>query len=278
MLAGIVIGLGVGGASMLLPVPTGAPLIVAATAAAMLAAAAFGLSAVMLIQAGISAILVLAAGPASGWSRLSDAAIGGALGLVASQVVFSPNPTHLVARASQDVLDALATGLDLTADAIARRDPGVVRQAITRLSAAHEALTRLAGAVSAARGILRWTLRGRLAPAGTLDRITRHGAACAQACAAALLLGAEVEAALRQPLPAPPAFSQRIQQLADACRDGADGHGGRSSPPNTRGAEPPGPPRGWALCVALSDRLASRLDDLACSLAAPNAAGCRPAA
>ncbi len=249
----------------------------AVTAAAM-PGAAFGLSAVMLIQAGISTILVLAARPASGWSRLSDAAASGALGLVASQMPFSPNPARLVARASQDVLDALTAGLDLTADAVAQRDPGLIRQAVARSSAAHEALARLAGAVSVARGILRWTLRGRLAPAGTQDRITRHGETCAQACATALLLGAEVESTLRQPLPARPAFSRRIQWLADVCRDRAGGQGGRSSPPNTRGAEPPGPTCDWAMCMALSDRLASRLDDLACSLAAPNAAGCRPAA
>lgn len=276
MLTGIVIGLGVGGAAMLLPVPAGAPLIVAATAAAMLLAAAFGLSAVMLIQAGISAILVLEAGPASGWGRLGDAVVGGALGLVVSQVLFSPNPTRLVAEASHDVLDALAAGLDLGADAVARRDPGLSRQAVARLVTAHDALARLAGAVSAAHGVLRWTLRGRFAPAGTQDRITRHGELCAQACAAALLLGAEVEAALRQPPPAFPALGRRIRQLADLCRDRAGGHGGRTHPPIAREAEPPGPPCGWALCTALSDRLASRLDDLACSLAALNAAGRRP--
>jgi uncharacterized membrane protein YgaE (UPF0421/DUF939 family) len=65
----------------------------------MLTASSFGLSAIMLIQAGISAILVMASSLESGWGRISDAAVGGVLGLIVSQILFTPNPVRMVKRA-----------------------------------------------------------------------------------------------------------------------------------------------------------------------------------
>jgi uncharacterized membrane protein YgaE (UPF0421/DUF939 family) len=91
-------------------------------------AALIGDARVALTQAGVSAILtVISAQGDAGWQRLLDAAIGGGVALIFTQIVFSPEPVALLRRAETDVLKGIASGLTRTADALRGTDQGRCR-------------------------------------------------------------------------------------------------------------------------------------------------------
>jgi uncharacterized membrane protein YgaE (UPF0421/DUF939 family) len=127
-----------------------------ATFIALCIATAVGNARVAVTQAGVSAILtVIAANGEAGWQRLLDAAIGGGVALVFTQVVFSPEPVALLRRAESNTLKHIARGLAQTADLLRGTDR--------------------AGADRASKGL--WTLPARLAE---LDRLREAGSRMAR--------------------------------------------------------------------------------------------------
>jgi uncharacterized membrane protein YgaE (UPF0421/DUF939 family) len=96
-------------------------------------AALIGDARVALTQAGVSAILtVISAQGDAGWQRLLDAAIGGGVALIFTQIVFSPEPVALLRRAETDVLKGIASGLTRTADALRGTDQAAVERALMK--------------------------------------------------------------------------------------------------------------------------------------------------
>lgn len=268
MLAGVVIGVATGALAIVVSALLTAPVIAAVAGTAMLAAAAFGLSAIMLIQAGVSAILVLATGSDSGLSRLGDAAVGGTLGLIASQVVFTPDPARLVRDAVRPLRMEIAGGLDRLAAALDAGSPDEAGRAGAGLRHAHRTAASLESAVALARGITRWTLRGRLAGGGVRTRVRAVEDDAMGVSAAALLLTEAAEDALRTGSPQPESLRRSLRRSAALCRRLTPDRGDARQP-----AEPPAQsavaaPPPWDGCAAAANLLARNLDRLARSFRA----------
>ena len=142
MLIGVGVGIAAGELARSMPLdPT--LRIALVTPVAMLAAASFGLNAVMVIQAGGSAVLVVASSQSGiGFQRFADAGIGGSVGLLFSQVLFTPDPIALVESAGARLVHAVEG-----------------QQGAAAVRAAGAALEE---ALASARAIARRTLRGRL--------------------------------------------------------------------------------------------------------------------
>lgn len=140
MLVGVSIGIGVGEFAQSLPIdPT--LRIAVITALAMFAAASFGLNAVMIIQAGASAVIVVAGEQTgAGLQRVADAAVGGGIGLIFSQILFTPDPVAVVDRAGECWLQSRNEGCREMRGAAAALDDAIV----------------------SARAMIRWTVRGRI--------------------------------------------------------------------------------------------------------------------
>ena len=93
LVVGVATGIAVGEAALLVSDTFPALRLSLATFVAIMVASAYGLLPVVPIQSGVSALLVLALGPeTAGTVRLLDVACGTAVGLLFSQVLFTPNP------------------------------------------------------------------------------------------------------------------------------------------------------------------------------------------
>ncbi|MFE9172891.1 aromatic acid exporter family protein [Streptomyces kebangsaanensis] len=116
-----------------------------ATFTAMLVALLLGGERIVLAQAAVSAILaVVTSNAEAGPQRLTDALIGSGVALVASQIVFSPEPIALLRRAETTALRALADALELAALVLRRTDHVVTGQEVLdRLRTAREELVEL---------------------------------------------------------------------------------------------------------------------------------------
>ena len=122
---------------------------------AIVAASSFGRNPMTLIQAGASAVLVVGSAAAyAGRVQFVDALIGGLVAAAFSQVFFAPDPVPLVVRAMRSLAHA--------AERIGSTAPGVRRPIWEE---AEGAAAEFEQALAVARGVRRWTLRGRLGAA-----------------------------------------------------------------------------------------------------------------
>ncbi|MFQ1002326.1 FUSC family protein [Modestobacter sp. SSW1-42] len=134
-----------------------------AVCAALGAIGLFDVRPLAFIQAGASALFVLTLPPVEAPAdRVLDAAVGGALGLLASQVLVTPDPVHMVVGPARVVLSDAAA-------ALRARDR---TEAAGHARAATAGLGDLAAARIAARDVAARTVRGRLRQAqlNTVDR------------------------------------------------------------------------------------------------------------
>jgi len=182
-----------------------------------------------LIQAGSSALFVLTLPvPESPFARVLDAAVGGALGLLASQVLLSPDPVRLVTTEARAVLGDLSHALRAAARAVDADDQDSATLALRRAHQASARLGELQAARSTAGSVAARTLRGRRR-AEHLHRVDERLDEIAVLAAAVLLLVLRLQA-----LPARDAApgasttgtstwidtAEQIDATADACTDG----------------------------------------------------------
>ena len=121
---------------------TGVVQIGAVVALAMASALLLGAGTILVNQAAVSAILVMTLpGAVQGAvpERFVDALIGAAVGLLIGQVLLPRNPITQVAAAAGRVLERVASGLDLVADALAVRGPRAGRAGPARAALARRA-------------------------------------------------------------------------------------------------------------------------------------------
>lgn len=120
---------------------------------AMVAALLVGAGTLLVNQAVISALFVvtLPSGQGSTFDRFFDAAIGAAVALVLSQVLFPRNPIRQVAEAATKVLDELATALEEAALALAEGDRGEAERALDRVRSLNDEITDFYDAVAVGR-------------------------------------------------------------------------------------------------------------------------------
>lgn len=162
LLAGVVAGVVVG--ELILLVDPGGPLLqaVAAVVLGMGAAAAIDSRRLAYIQGAASALFVLVLPPLQNpGSRILDAAIGGALGLLGSQIFFTPDPVALVSDAVKQVLSSVRNALTKTADALEHEDEQAALDAVVLAREARSQLAELSEMRVIAHRILRRTIRGR---------------------------------------------------------------------------------------------------------------------
>lgn len=111
---------------------------------AMVIARALRGAPIVVAQAGISAILTLTtADDHFGANRLVDAAIGGCVALVFSQVLFSPEPVRLLRRSEVRALSGMAGGLETMAQALENDDADLAARAVTSLRELRDGLAEL---------------------------------------------------------------------------------------------------------------------------------------
>lgn len=224
---------------------TGVLQIGAVVALAMTAALLLGAGTILVNQAAVSAILVMTLpGSARGAipQRFVDALIGGAVGLLIGQVILPRNPLAQVADAAGRVLDHVAGGLDLVADALAAADIARAEQALLGLRSLDEPLTAFYDALAVARETawlspphrrVRGALRVYADAAAQVDLALRNSRVLARAAIGAVRRGGAGD----------PALVEAIRTLARAVRQ----LGGDLAQP-----EPSGETRRLALAAAAS--------------------------
>ena len=163
VLIGVLTGVAVGELTLLLPpMPTEVRIAIVGFAG-MTIASAYSIVPAIVIQAGISAVMVFALGAdVAGWTRAIDVAVGTSIGLIFSQILFTPDPLKTLHSAVERFFKEMALNYTLAEDALQRKDVAAAIKAMKSCSRTHTALIGLIGAIDVARSNARWTLRGRL--------------------------------------------------------------------------------------------------------------------
>ena len=163
LVLGVATGIAVGEAALFVSDTFPALRLSLATFVAIMVASAYGLLPVVPIQSGVSALLVLALGPeTAGTVRLLDVACGTAVGLLFSQVLFTPDPVKQLREGERALLDAIGTAFAEAERALAADDQPRAQAALKQFSDVHGHLVALAGGIDTARSSATWSLRGRL--------------------------------------------------------------------------------------------------------------------
>ena len=222
LLTGVLVGIGVGELTLFL-LGGGYGSLALATFVALALATALGGARIMLAQAAISAILtVTVTNGEVGPQRLTDALIGAGVALVFSQLVFQPDPLRLLRRVETKALKAMATGLDLTAQAL-EGDDSLIDRAIGSQRELRDHLSELARVRKASSRIARHGLswRGQIKPlvrenedAGQLDLL---GGSCLLLTRTSLAASEDDQRRLLAPCVR--AFSQTLTDLAQQPGD-----------------------------------------------------------
>lgn len=161
LLAGVIVGVVVG--ELIRWWNPGSALLqaVLAVVLGMSAAAALDSRRLAYVQGAASALFVLVLPPLQNpASRVIDAAIGGILGLLGSQIFFTPDPVVMVSDAARRVLDSVETALRSSAEGLEKNDVSLTHKAIDRAREARSDLSALAEQRVIADRIRTRTLRG----------------------------------------------------------------------------------------------------------------------
>ncbi|MFN8112678.1 MAG: FUSC family protein [Solirubrobacterales bacterium] len=113
----------------------------------MTLAVALGGGMMMVNQAGASAAIVVALGASeAGTERIVDAAVGGAIALITSQILFPPKPLRVVLPARREALLALRDGLAELRRMLGEPDGEHIDWALRTTGRIHDKLAKLAAA------------------------------------------------------------------------------------------------------------------------------------
>lgn len=171
LLTGVLVGIGAGELT-LLALEGGYGSLAIATFAAMAGARALDGPPIVVAQAASAAVLTVAVADGQGGAnRLIDALIGAGVALAFTQLLFTPEPLRLLHRAESAVLDGMASGLNLTARALATDDQDDAAEAadaaMQQLRDQRDRLAALAKTRAASTRVARHSLawRGHLKPA-----------------------------------------------------------------------------------------------------------------
>ena len=219
LVLGVATGIVVGEAALLVPDIVPALRLSLATFLAIMVASSYGLQPVVPIQAGVSALLVMALGPSSaGAVRMLDVACGTAVGLLFSQVLFTPDPVKQLRAGEKALLAALAEAFQQAEAALAADDQAKAQAALRSFSDAHGTLALLAGGIDTARSTATWSLRGRLVRRDVRRVSDQLGRRSTRAYAAALLFGSALATAMqRRPEPPPTLLAPGIAAAVRLC-------------------------------------------------------------
>jgi uncharacterized membrane protein YgaE (UPF0421/DUF939 family) len=156
LLQGVIIGILAGSLTLgIFGATTGSLFL--ATLLGMAVSRALGGTPLVLAQAATAAILTVVAGDEHvvGPDRLIDALIGGAVALLFTQVLFTPEPVRLLRRAEARVLTEIASAFDLTARALDENEHDLANRAIDSLRDLRDRLAELGRARTASKQVSR---------------------------------------------------------------------------------------------------------------------------
>ena len=130
-------------------------MIVPITFVAIIVASSFGRSPIILIQSGASAVLAVGnVTTNTGWTQFLDVLAAAGVALAFSQIIFVPDPVLLLERAAGEIVKEAERVVALSNEDRRRAWDDV-----------EGATARFSQAIATARGVRRWTLRGRLGAA-----------------------------------------------------------------------------------------------------------------
>ncbi|MEV4812799.1 FUSC family protein [Micromonospora avicenniae] len=186
LIAGVAVGVLIGDALIYL-VGTGAWQLGLIVVLSIVAAALLGGSPAVMVQSAATAVLIVTLSPVVEnleFPRFGAALIGGVVSLAVTAVLLPLHPLRLINRAAAPALCLLADQLDVTAEALRRRDGSAAQAALDRLRDNKQEIAALTEAAQAARETstlspLRWESRqgpvGRYARAAEpIDRAMRN--------------------------------------------------------------------------------------------------------
>ncbi|UXN04001.1 MULTISPECIES: FUSC family protein [unclassified Bartonella] len=228
VLIGVLTGVFVGEMTLLLP-PMAIELRITIVAfLGLLIGSAYAVVPAIIIQAGVSSVMVLAMGAeVAGFTRVIDVMVGTGIGLLFSQVLFTPDPIKALRASVERFFRELANNYTLAANALDEGNVAAAVSALKSCSRTHIALVALTGAIDVARDSARWTLRGRIASKQVTALSVRYDQAAIRLYAVTLLFSEALVNALRKQAEPPPEWlSDAIRAVADNCRvfSGEGGH------------------------------------------------------
>lgn len=185
LIVGVAVGVALGDALIYLLGAGGWQLGLVVTTAILLTIF-FGGSVAIVIQAAATAVLIVTLSPSTQnleIPRFVDAFVGGGIALLVTAILLPLNPLRVINRAARPALDLLADQLDVTADALRKRDRGTAQQALFRLRENKDELAAFSEAIEGAKETstlspARWHRRNELAhyaeAADPIDRAMRN--------------------------------------------------------------------------------------------------------
>ena len=220
VLAGVLTGVAIGELTLLLPpMPTEVRIAIVGFAG-MTIASAYSIIPAIIIQAGVSAVMVFALGAdVAGWTRAIDVAVGTSIGLIFSQILFTPDQLKTLHLAVERFFKELALNFTLAADALERHDATAAIKAMKSCGRTHSALIGLIGAIDVARSNARWTLRGRISSREVASLSARYDQSGIRLYASSLLFCEAMVNAIRKHRDEPPGWLvDALKLIADNCR------------------------------------------------------------
>ncbi|GEM_PF-225616 len=220
VLIGVLTGVVVGELTLLLPpMPTEVRIAIVGFAG-MTIASAYAIVPAIITQAGISAVMVFALGAdVAGWTRVIDVAVGTSIGLIFSQIIFTPDQLKTLHLAVERFFRELATNFTLAADALEKRNTNAAIKAMKSCGRTHTALVALISAIDVARNNARWTLRGRLSSREVASLSARYDQSGIRLYASSLLFCEAMVNAIRKHRENPPEWLvEALRLVVQNCR------------------------------------------------------------
>jgi len=187
---------------------------------AMLCAVSYAIVPLMAIQSGLSAIMVFALGPdMAGITKIEDIAIGTGIGIIFSQVLFTPDPRKELRVSAELFFHNLVNIYVLAADALKKGDVNLAVQALQHCNRVHSSLIGLANSVTSAQESTVWSLRGLIFSRRVTSLAGTYNRTGIRLYAASLLLCEGLAAAMKKNTsePCPEWFVQSLNISTQNC-------------------------------------------------------------
>lgn len=220
VLIGVMTGVLVGEATLLLPPMPTEVRIALVGFIGLLIASSYATIPAIIIQAGVSAIMVFAMGTeVAGFTRVTDVMVGTGVGLVFSQILFTPDQIQVLRVSVERFFHELADNFTLAADSLEKGDLATAYRALKSCARTHTALIALIGSINIVRDNARWTLRGRISSREVTTLALRYDQTAIRLYAATLLFCEALVNAIKKRREQPPKWlASAVRTSADNCQ------------------------------------------------------------
>ncbi|RCL00554.1 MAG: putative membrane protein [Candidatus Tokpelaia sp. JSC189] len=220
VLIGVMTGVLIGEITLLLPPMPIEMRIALVGFIGLLIASSYATIPVIIIQAGVSAIMVFAMGTeVAGFTRVTDVMVGTGVGLIFSQILFTPDQIQVLKISIERFFHELANNFTLAADSLEKSDTATANRALKSCGRVHTALITLIGSINIVRDNARWTLRGRISSREVTTLALRYDKTAIRLYAATLLFCEALVNAIKKQREEPPEWlTDSVRLAASNCR------------------------------------------------------------